>query len=367
MKVNQTKAIVACLGIAAAAAIAGSVSGTVAWFQYNTRVTAAYVGTSASTTSNLEIKVGDGQYKQKLTSTDIGNYLTGASNNAELHPVTLGVDQDADAALPNPLKFYSNPLYQYFEYGDWNVAPATAYVQLPLKVKYTSDAAGAVLSGRSVWLTDLTIQNHVGVTGDLYKALRVHVSAANGDNHLFSSEASQAVTLGGALDLNNDGENDIDDSSRVHYDFVPAGTVGEYGNDAYKLDSIAFSELTAPTDNKGVLTGGDPLGATDVNGELAITVTIWLEGWQELTDGRTLKGTVADLTARDLISEKAAGDIYKVTDADPADGNQTKWYSWNGSAWAETTDPEATSAIWDKSYIGKQFDVGFRFSVSANA
>lgn len=56
MKVNQTKAIIACLGIAAAAAIAGSVSGTVAWFQYNTRAVAEFTGTTAKCTEFLQVR-----------------------------------------------------------------------------------------------------------------------------------------------------------------------------------------------------------------------------------------------------------------------------------------------------------------------
>ena len=44
MKKNLSKVIVPTLAIAIGAAIAGSISGTVAWYQYSTRVNVAYLG-----------------------------------------------------------------------------------------------------------------------------------------------------------------------------------------------------------------------------------------------------------------------------------------------------------------------------------
>jgi len=56
MKTNGKKAIIATMAIAMAAGIAGSISGTVAWFQYNTRVTSEFTGTTAKCTEFLQVR-----------------------------------------------------------------------------------------------------------------------------------------------------------------------------------------------------------------------------------------------------------------------------------------------------------------------
>lgn len=56
MKTNGKKAIIATMAIAMAAGIAGSISGTVAWFQYNTRSVAEFTGTTAKCTEFLQVR-----------------------------------------------------------------------------------------------------------------------------------------------------------------------------------------------------------------------------------------------------------------------------------------------------------------------
>ncbi len=56
MKINTKKAVIATMAIAMAAGIAGSISGTVAWFQYNTRVTTEFTGTTAKCTEFLQVR-----------------------------------------------------------------------------------------------------------------------------------------------------------------------------------------------------------------------------------------------------------------------------------------------------------------------
>ena len=57
MKINKAKLLVGTLAIASVAATVGSISGTFAWFQYSTRVTAAYSGAAAHVSENLQIRV----------------------------------------------------------------------------------------------------------------------------------------------------------------------------------------------------------------------------------------------------------------------------------------------------------------------
>ena len=53
MPINKTNFVVAALITCSVAALAGSISSTIAWYQYSTRVSAVYLGTSAGSKGNL--------------------------------------------------------------------------------------------------------------------------------------------------------------------------------------------------------------------------------------------------------------------------------------------------------------------------
>ena len=56
MKINNKKIIVSTLALAMGAALAGSISGSVAWYQYSTRASAQIAGSAAGTARNLYVK-----------------------------------------------------------------------------------------------------------------------------------------------------------------------------------------------------------------------------------------------------------------------------------------------------------------------
>lgn len=56
MKINTTKLVVGVLAVAGVASLVGSISGTVAWFQYNTRAVAEFEGITAKCTEFLEVR-----------------------------------------------------------------------------------------------------------------------------------------------------------------------------------------------------------------------------------------------------------------------------------------------------------------------
>ena len=82
MKTNIfSKVAVTMMTVALGAGIVGSISGTVAWFQYSTRSTVSFTGTSAHCTENLQIRVydstqgADDNWKADLVADDIANAL----------------------------------------------------------------------------------------------------------------------------------------------------------------------------------------------------------------------------------------------------------------------------------------------------
>ena len=105
MKKNLSKVIVPTLAICLGAALAGSISGTVAWYQYSTRVNAAYIGTSVGLSENLQISLRDAAsgksyygWKGSLTHNDMELYLSDKALGQKVQPITSGAMTE-DAAL----------------------------------------------------------------------------------------------------------------------------------------------------------------------------------------------------------------------------------------------------------------------------
>ena len=98
------KIIISTLALAMGAALAGSVSGTVAWFQYSTRAQAAFIGTTAHCSEALEIKANavgatasaDG-FSTELTAAQVAT-ATGITSGTAVEPITYGAALVANGA-----------------------------------------------------------------------------------------------------------------------------------------------------------------------------------------------------------------------------------------------------------------------------
>lgn len=92
MKLNK-KLIIPAFALLAGASLVGSVSGTIAWYQYSTRVNASYIGSSAGTIGNLQIRINDGtdrDWGTRVSTDDVLNYLSLNNFGQEVEPVTSG-------------------------------------------------------------------------------------------------------------------------------------------------------------------------------------------------------------------------------------------------------------------------------------
>jgi len=324
MKTNKAKMIVATLGIVAGAATVGSISGTVAWFQYNTRVTAAYVGTSASVSRNLQIRIQDSNFdagdyysatnennwKTNLEVKDITDYLTEKSkltdaakkkgNGKKFAPVTFGKAK-RNEVLPHEDAFAegprSNPMGGQFEYTSWAKAGADEYITIPLQVRLLN-AAQAGMKDKSIYLTDLTLQKDSTeeATKDLSSALRVHFDSTS--KQLWSKDGSTPVTSA-KLDLDNDPGVDVIRDTRYNWSGVTYEE-GVYGDakivdtkravddgavvESYNASAKNTADSPMANDETAALTTTNAiaLGTTNDSGMLDIKVTIWLEGWSLL-------------------------------------------------------------------------------------
>ena len=333
MKMNK-KIIVSTLALAMGAALAGSVSGTVAWFQYSTRAQAAFIGASAHCSEALEIQatakdaaVSSTGWGTELTSAQVAT-ATGITAGTAVAPITSGA-MEANGALPET--FYSNPIYQHFAYGQWVAASASNYYQFDLHFHVKDINNTSAYLAKALYLTDLSIVSLAddGTTvtnssNDLYKAIRVHIACGT-SYKLFANDGTSAATVttsvGEYLDLNNDGKLD----TTAAYEWGDAGTQTIYGasgsQTANNVGGFSFADDTTPSS----ITAGNGLigNITAADDGLKVTVTMWIEGWQELSSQAPVAEGVSDT----------------------ADDAQV----WNPAT-----------------YIGKKFGVGFRFACEAH-
>ena len=89
MKLNK-KIIIPAFTLLVGTTLAGSVASTVAWYQYSTRTNVSYIGTSAGTIGNLQIRLKGGEWGTRLSIQDVNDYLSAHSIGQAVEPITSG-------------------------------------------------------------------------------------------------------------------------------------------------------------------------------------------------------------------------------------------------------------------------------------
>ena len=406
------KIVVPALAICVGAAIAGSVSGTVAWYQYSTRASTAYLGTTAGTAGNLKLRIKgtntptNDAWVNSLTKDDIAAYLAENDLGKKIIQITagnIGADdaiKTYNAAAANeeanykPL-FFKNPIRSFEERVDydsasWLKADESMYVQIPLEVAFIE--FDGVKKGeedkeyldKDVFLSDLLIQadwqndsDPENLKKDLSDAIRVHISTyeedSNGNqtnvfNRLISKKGGSILTEG-YLPL-GDGVNDdtfIDGDHAAQYGFGNSASIaantkkviyGEGKQEAYSIDKEvkdgAYRELDADADTAEKVY---PAVVKSVGNSMVL----------DETDFEYTKEGASETT------KKAIG---KTVAYDKTSANwETKYLNVVITIWLEgwqtlpaptQANPNAVSSIWNASdYIGSMFDVGIQFATQA--
>lgn len=230
MKINRKNVIISLLLTTLSTSLVGSIAGTVAWYQYNTRVFASYYGTSAgSATGNLQLSLDGSDWKTELRATDIQAYLDAHGHDgSNLRPVTTG-EHKKDGELGS---LYKNPIYQHEKTETWGEGNAKDdYITFPIHLrvldidgKQNEDAR--VELEKAIYLQNVVLKG--GQTNDITDALRLHVSGL--ENKFTLSNHGQETKVHGALDLLNDGI-DQKDKSEGYEDLGDEVHVIDYGVD----------------------------------------------------------------------------------------------------------------------------------------
>ena len=290
MKMNK-KLVVATLSTVMGIGLVGSISGTVAWYQYSTRSMATLIGTEVSHAGTVTLSTDGTNYSGRLWTNDILG-----SNSVKFHQATFG-KLNNDGSLPS--QAYLNPEAGYGALNLWDKAVAGVdYVQFDLyfralELKNSSDKYERV--AKDVYLTDIVIED-LDTGKDISDAVRVHFQNKNDptDNWFLSKEAVTGQKVGAYLDLDRDGANDKERSEYI-YEPDPSAPDCKYGQfsgdtpleqlDTKGIDDTIASEnastgaLENTTGKFHVTTLNATEYAANSNTDVCYTVTIWLEGW----------------------------------------------------------------------------------------
>ena len=386
MKINKTKFVVTALITCSTAALAGSISSTIAWYQYSTRATAIYLGASAGTKGNLKLRIkGTDTWITDLTYKDVENYLASENKGQLVLPITSGPMNADDAIKTNnngEKVFYQNPdggvPVERVDYNNqsWKAANDSMYVSIPLELCFESEAEnGPSYLEKDVYLSELLIQgdwrNNQNNKKDLSSAVRVHISSYQSNdqsqdhrdtaiNRLISKNGGTVLTEG-YLDL--DGDNDLDEyitgPSGANYHFGNEDEIdryyiayGEGQQNSYcnKIDiqSGSYETLQGDTVNENVY----PM----IVESIADTNILKEESFEYVKEGEenpTSKCIGKTVAFNDMANEAYLNVV------------MTIWIEgWEPLPSPTNSNPNAKSPIWNPSdYIGSMFDVGITFAV----
>lgn len=278
MKKLRPALVFSFLGVATFASLVGTVSGTLAWYAYNTRTSISYSGTSVENSVQLQIGLAsdtpinidndswnntmsdpelvDGKYcyfaplGYGLDSGVINAYLSakGYATN-ELSPVTSGYYDPADTL--SSFGLYSSPTIQTPNSKD--AADAANYLKLPfiLRASKSKTDTGDYVANQEIWLTDAKGAASSDHDGNVYKAMRVFFDRKDADydsDFILNpdADADGQTKVGGLLDLSDDLFYDFNESGEIFY--------GEWdetqlANPASLLSENGFVPPEAPNPN----------------------------------------------------------------------------------------------------------------------
>lgn len=397
--------------------VVGGISGAVAWYQFNTRVNASFVGTSVADSGVLQIS------SEKDTGYGRDVYKTNSENNNKLTPVTFGygdVTNGRGQALPE--KAYCYPEAGEKDMEKWTEARKNfEYIQFDLYLKAQQISGNTTTDAAvNVYLSEMFLESVDSNTPEIARALRVHLAvyedltenAAPTRNFLISREG-KTVNLHGNLDLDGNGEldrehgwywettdttnienslstNDLIDygqgnSQQASWAMIPSATAeeiiagtaaepnyilapryeGESTQSLQKGDlyhKIPATEANKPDQNM--------ICTTKVGSAVKIRVTVWIEGWALLENGQSQVSydAVTDPSSEALDN----GDYYVHVEDDPltTDVDESGYVAASGeydanASYFTRTETYLENAIWNPATtgnvdvkVGMQFDVG---------
>ena len=253
MKISK-KVLIPVFATAMGLSVIGGISGAVAWYQYNTKVTASFMGVTSADGGVLQVSDDNGTtWKRDI---DFG------SASSKLHPVTYGA-LASNAALPSTAP-KMHPECGVTDPSEWENATLNRdYFQKTFKIRAKKLVNNEYVdTAAQISIKEFVLESTTSGKTDVTEAVRIHISDGT-TNKLFSKSGGNTA-VSGQLDL--DGDNLADKKGGYVWD-EHRDDVLTYGSEGNQV-SVA---LANDTELFEVASGGS-----------TVTITIWLEGWQKL-------------------------------------------------------------------------------------
>ena len=409
-KFTLSKMIPVGIGLLTFAGFVGSISGSLAWWAYSTRVSASYQGTSVTTSEQLQI--GFKLLKSDPKVDDIVSALTTYGVNEETHINSStyryvfakaggGLSADAiktyletqgvyavDELAPITSRAYTEgtalTLRESLIAGQADnseLALTSKYVRIPFVFRILKlNAAGSdddYAPNRKIYLSNVKAEasSQTGGASDIQKALRVHFNNGTlADNFIVNvgdesewddswsdAQKNQAIAnmytpVAGVLDLDSDGYYDVVDGNEVFYGVYSGTATNKHtqGNgDPTGLDDLNgyYADITDPTEKAAIL-------ADDTNGSTFLakhrTGASCYYGYDGLTLGKAYYRTVNSIKP-DSSKAILSGGRVLCTTAEAA-GNYLA--ELDTTIWLEGWDHAAIDrALSHKFNLGLQFQI----------
>ena len=248
MKINK-KILIPVFATAMGLSVIGGISGAVAWYQFNTKVEASWVGASVADGGSLLISNDDGSTWDRSIV---------FAQDVELHPVTFTAFDGSGV----PANAKKHPEYGQVDMADWmDATQGTDYYQYTFLLKAQKIVNNEYVGVEAqVKITDFILTTVESAKADAASAMRISFSSSAGDK--VYAKTAVTTTTEGALDLNGDEKADYK-AGYAWDDGFGTELVYAEGNGSYSATALAANAefLTIPAAG------------------LEITMTIWMEGW----------------------------------------------------------------------------------------
>lgn len=287
MKISK-KVLIPVFATAMGLSVIGGVGGAVAWYQYNSKVSANFIGASVTDKGVLQIGTEADSLGRGVDKT--------VDPHLELKPVTFGATADGAVGAQGwmyPEAGAGNGYYQ--KEGNnpgWEKAVnGTDYLQFDLYFNaFENDSetvGGKKYVAKNVYISNSFLRcldhdnNHAVDENHLAdQALRIQLDVEGGSSWIIG-KAAGTTNLYGGLDLDGSGADD------VYYNnpFITLPTGANPGDTVIYGVEDETQTVTAPS---AYGTSGTPLFTTTTDPTVThVTVTIWLEGWAMINSKAT--------------------------------------------------------------------------------
>lgn len=397
---NKNKIIVSALALCIGASLAGSISGTVAWYQYSTRANVSFIGKSGGFSGNLQMRFAgetDDDWRTRITWQEMNDNLLNNGYAQNIVPMTFG-KLGKDSAISGKTA-YTQPIPGVADMTQWGTADQTNYAQFTLQLRYNErdgqldNNVDAKNIAEDIYLTKLLIQedannNHLG-KGNLSDAVRVHISTNDGTqvtNKLFSNPGKEMATKG-TLDVDGDGDPDqgyLNDE--FGFDYVRDGN-GDiiYDDQTGEPTRIGLSDIIYgdDDDNAGTQEIQTSYKADAINAVSGVNYSdeecLEYNTAHNLHEGDEGYRTTADWKVEPVYPALVYSENNKLynntskASLDPSKAigrtieSESSYLSVTVTIWIEGWQPLEGDAIWASKYIESSFNVGIQFAVQDKA